>query len=157
VKKIRNQRGAALIEFALVFPMLFLTLIATLSLLWLLAARSTISGAARDGARFASIRHDPLSCPLGQPMDNPTVTLPPPWFPEPGDCNDYPTEAQVKAYVEHRAGRFGVDEVTLVRPTAPNAPVTVTVTRELPLIFRPVASLFDDNNDFVTVAKVRAE
>ena len=120
---LRNERGTAVLEFAIVFPLVFFVLLASLALLWSLSVRSTISGAARDGARFASIRTGPL--------------------------DDYPSAAEVEAYVRDRVGGFGVDEVIVVRPTQSNAPVSVTVRRELPLLI--------DELVFESEAKVRAE
>jgi Flp pilus assembly protein TadG len=129
---LRDQKGTAALEFAVVFPVVFFVFIASLSLLWMLTARSTLSGAARDGARFASIR--------------------------PGAMEDYPSVAEVEAYVRDRVGDLGVDEVIVVRPTQPNAPVSVTVRRELPMLLDTVAGLFGGEDlVFESEAKVRAE
>lgn len=140
MRRLRDQRGAALVEFAFVFPIFIFLVLGVLSVLWFLGARSTITGAARDGARYASIRHDPLECdsspcPVG-----------------------YPTAAEVGAFVRERAGGFGVDDVVVERPDRSNAVVTVTVRRELPLLVAGVASLFGgDELVYTSVAKVRAE
>jgi len=120
---LRDEKGTAVLEFALVFPLVFFVLLASLSLLWTLSVRSTLSGAARDGARFASIRQGPME--------------------------DYPTEAEVEAYVRDRVGDFDVDEVVVVRPSQPNATLSVTVRRELPF--------FMDDLVFESEAKARAE
>jgi Flp pilus assembly pilin Flp len=139
-KRLRNERGAAVVEMALVFPLVFLVLMCSLSLLWLLAARSTLTGAARDGARFASIRHDPLECPAA-PCDT-----------------DWPSTAEVTAFVVDRVGGFGVDEVTVERPSQPNEIVSVTVKRDLPVLVDAVASIFGtDELVYTSTAKVRAE
>jgi Flp pilus assembly protein TadG len=131
-RSLRNERGTAVLEFAIVFPLIFVVLLASLSLFWMLAARATIGGAARDGARFASIR--------------------------PGSLQDYPTAAEVEEYVRDRAGSFGVDEVIVEVPAQPNARVTVTVRRELPMLVDAVAGLFGaDELVFESEAKVRAE
>ena len=138
---IRNdQRGSALLEFALLLPVFLLIVLGSLSALWVLTARSALSGAAKDGARYASIRHDPLEC-------------------EAAPCPvGYPTEAEVAEYVQQRAGRFDVGTVTLVRPTQSNEPLTVTVQGDLPVILRDVAAIFgSDSIEYTSIAKVRAE
>jgi hypothetical protein len=140
-----NERGSAVVEFALVFPVFFAVVVGSLSLLWMLTARSALSGAARDGARYASIRHDPL-CEI--PTD-----------PYSRSCAyDWPTEDEVTSVVEDRAGIFAVDDVELVRPTQPNETLTVTVHGKLPALFRPVAQLFDlDSMDYTAEAKAKSE
>ena len=131
-RRLRDERGAAVLEFAVVFPVVFVVLLAALSMFWMLAARSTLSGAARDGARFASIR--------------------------PGSLQPYPSAADVEAYVRDRAEPFAVDAVVVVTGAQPNAPVSVTVTRELPMLVDAVAGLFgDDELFFESTAEVRAE
>lgn len=139
MKRLRDQRGAALVEFAFVFPILMVVVLGTLSMIWLLTARSALSGAARDGARFASIRHDPI-------CDQPSCPT------------DWPSEDEVTAFVRERAGGFAVDDVDLVRPTQANEEVAVTVHGHLPALFRPVASLFNVGDlEYLTTAKARAE
>ena len=135
-----DQRGSALLEFALVLPVFLLIVLGSLSALWVLTARSALSGAAKDGARYASIRHDPLEC-------------------EAAPCPvGYPTEDEVAAYVQHRAGSFDVGSVTLVRPTQPNEPLTVTVQGDLPIIVSGIASVFGaDSIEYTSIAKARAE
>ena len=136
----RDQRGSALLEFALLLPVFLLIVLGSLSALWMLTARSALSGAAKDGARYASIRHDPLECeatpcPVG-----------------------YPTEDEVAAYVQERAGRFDVEAVTLVRPTQSNEPLTVTVEGDLPVIIQSITSVFGrDSIEYTSIAKARAE
>lgn len=136
----KDERGAALVEFAFVIPMFFVVVLGTVSVLWFLTVRSTITGAARDGARYASIRHDPLEC----------ETTPCP--------TGYPTAAEVEQYVRERAGDYGVDEVIVVRPDRSNAEVSVTVRRNLPVIVSGIAALFGDEDlVYTSIAKVRAE
>jgi Flp pilus assembly protein TadG len=141
-RRLADERGAALVEFALIFPVFLAVVIGTMSIVWLVGARSAITGAARDGARYASIEHDPLTacatppCPTG-----------------------YPTAAEITAYVTDRAGRYGVDSVS-VAPSAlsRNQVVTVTVTRTLPDVFAPFSALigFGDTT-YTSTAKARAE
>lgn len=142
-ERFRSDTGSALVEFSLVLPAFMLVLIGSLSLVWLLGARSAVSGAARDGARYASIQHDWMDCPASGPCDT-----------------SYPSPAEVASYVEQRAGIYGVDAVT-VTPTAQpdrNQVITVTATRQLPSIFGAVASLFGVNDIMYTsTAVARAE
>jgi hypothetical protein len=134
---MRNQRGSALVEFALVLPMLLTVVFGSLALVWMLTARSALTGAARDGARFASIRHDPI-------CDQPTCPT------------DWPTQDEVAQFVAARAGGFHVDGVELVRPTQSNEEVVVTVHGHLPTLFQPIGALLGDR-DYTTVGKARAE
>jgi len=110
IARLREQRGATLVEFALVFPVFFLVITGSVAMVWLVGVRSTITGAARDGARYASIQTDPLA--------------------------GYPTQPQVAAFVTNRANNVGVDSVT-VTPSNPtrNQIIKVTVTRHLPSLF----------------------
>ena len=63
-----SERGAAMVEFALVLPVLLVVVLAGMSLLWVLAARSDLTAAAKAGARYAAIPIDPMNC---QPEDQP--------------------------------------------------------------------------------------
>ena len=135
--RMRNERGSALVEFALVLPMLLMVVFGSLALVWMLTARSALTGAARDGARFASIRHDPI-------CDQPTCPT------------DWPTQDEVAQFVQKRAGGFQVDEVELTRPTQSNEEVVVTVHGHLPTLFQPIGALLGDR-EYVTAGKARAE
>jgi len=137
VTRMRNERGSALVEFALVLPMLLAVIFGSLALVWMLTARSALTGAARDGARFASIRHDPI-------CDQPTCPT------------DWPTQDEVAQFVQKRAGGFQVDEVELTRPTQSNEEVVVTVHGHLPTLFQPIGALLGDR-EYVTAGKARAE
>src|SRR5436305_13358641 len=55
----RNQRGAELVEFALVFPVLMLFIVAALSLLWLGFMKVAAAQSAKEAARYASV---PVNC-----------------------------------------------------------------------------------------------
>jgi Flp pilus assembly protein TadG len=57
----RDERGATLVEFALVTPVLILALVACFDFARALNAYVTVSNAARDGARYASITDGPTS------------------------------------------------------------------------------------------------
>jgi len=136
-RRLRDEKGAALVEFAFVLPVLLLVVMGSLSLLWMLTARSALSGAARDGARFASIRHD-FVC------DTPPCDT------------DWPSQDEVKAYVEKRAGRFKVESVEVAPPTERNEELTVTVKGKLPVLLQPLGMVFGDH-EYTTSAKGRAE
>src|SRR5205823_3939089 len=68
----RNQRGAELVEFALIFPVLMLFIIAALSMLWLGFMKVAAAQSAKEAARFASV---PDNC--GNALGGPLVSLPP--------------------------------------------------------------------------------
>ena len=136
-KRVREEGGAALVEFALVIPVLMIVVMASLSLLWMLTARSALSGAARDGARFASIRHD-FVCD-----DAPCDT-------------SWPTQDEVASYVRDRAGKFSVESVEVDPPTHANDAVAVTVKGKLPVLLQPLGMVFGDL-EYTTTSKARAE
>lgn len=150
MKRLRNDRGSSLVEFALLTPVFFGVVLAAFTFLWVLASKSAISGAARAGARYASIQHDFLDCQITGPCDT-----------------SYPTQQQVDAYVRDRAGVFHVKNVSIspsVNPadssTEPyrNQVITVTVSADIPTIFGPIASLFGaDHVTYSSTAVSRAE
>lgn len=57
----RDEGGATLVEFALVAPVLLVTLVACFDFARALNAYVTVSNAAREGARYASISSSPTS------------------------------------------------------------------------------------------------
>jgi Flp pilus assembly pilin Flp len=154
LSRVRDQRGAALIEFSLVFPIVFLVLIGVLSMLWLFAAKSALTGAAREGVRYASIRHDRFDCDLVCDPAHPYEA-------------QYPTEEQVSVYVNDVIDSFGPVDVTLTPHEAdgalftgrvPNSPVSVEVSRPLPVIFKQIGSLFGWHElQYSSETQVRAE
>jgi TadE-like protein len=56
----RHQRGAALVEFAIVAPLLLLLILVTIDLSLLLWAHITLQYAVREGARYAVVNHGNL-------------------------------------------------------------------------------------------------
>jgi Flp pilus assembly protein TadG len=62
---IRSRRGQALVEFALIFPVLFFILAITIDLFRVDWATSTVAEAARQGARQAVPNADPSDNPFG--------------------------------------------------------------------------------------------
>src|SRR5438046_5924887 len=67
----RSQRGAELVEFALIFPVLMLFIIAALSLLWLGFMKVAAAQSAKEAARYASV---PVNC--GGDLGGPLVSIP---------------------------------------------------------------------------------
>jgi Flp pilus assembly pilin Flp len=131
MKALRDQRGAALVEFSLVLPLFLLVVGAVFSMLWMMTVRSSVTGAARDGVRFASI---PACCPA-----------------------EYPDAEEVEAYVRDRAS-FEVNDVEVVVPERTNDVVSVTVSADLPVLFRAFGALLGNSDlTFETTAKARAE
>lgn len=51
----KNERGASLVEFALVVPILLLLVLGMIEFGWLLTGWTVITGAAREGARAAVV------------------------------------------------------------------------------------------------------
>jgi len=143
-KRLHGDRGSALVEFVLVLPVFLLVVLGSLTFLWLLAARSAVTGAARDGARYASIRHDWMDCPAS------------------GPCNtDYPSSTEVSNYVKGRAGAFSGGMTVSVTPTSVayrNQVITVTASRDLPNILGTFAGLFGvDHITYSSSAVARSE
>jgi Flp pilus assembly protein TadG len=62
---LRSKRGQAMVEFALIFPVLFFILAITLDLFRVDWATSTVAEAARQGARQAVENGDPADSPFG--------------------------------------------------------------------------------------------
>ena len=144
MRTLRSDKGSALVEFVLVLPAFLLVVLGSVTFLWLLAARSAVTGAARDGARYASIRHDWMDCPQS------------------GPCNvGYPSATEVSDYVKDRAGVFGGGMTVSVTPSSipyRNQVITVKASRDLPNIFGTFASLFGvDHVTYSSSAVARSE
>lgn len=56
---LKSEKGQALVEFALVLPLLLALLCAIIDFGWLYYNQITLNNAAREGARFAVIHYDP--------------------------------------------------------------------------------------------------
>src|SRR5205814_3466937 len=78
----RNQRGAELVEFALIFPVLMLFIVAALSMLWLGFMKVAAAQSAKEAARYASV---PVNC--GGDLGGSLVSVPsvPPTLPDGSD------------------------------------------------------------------------
>ena len=57
----RNEKGQALVEFALVMPILLLLLCGIIDFGWIYYNQITLNNAAREGARYAVIHYDPTT------------------------------------------------------------------------------------------------
>src|SRR5260370_18006542 len=64
---MRKQKGQALVEFALMFPILFFLLALTIDLFRVDWVTTTVAEAARQGARQAVANADPYDNPFGTP------------------------------------------------------------------------------------------
>lgn len=51
----KNEKGQSLVEFALVLPILLLLVLGMLEYGWMLNAKISVTGAAREGARASSV------------------------------------------------------------------------------------------------------
>lgn len=130
----RNDRGAVLVEYAFSFPVLMLTVMAALSLLWLVTMKVALGQAAREGARFAS-------------------TATPPTY------RTHPDAAEVADRINHRVplldltdSNIALDHVNCPTGCA-NGRIKVTVTINTPAPIR----LFAPTISTTTYAEVRAE
>ena len=56
---LRTEKGQAMVEFALVLPLLIALLCGIIDFGWLYYNQITLSNAAREGARYAVIHYDP--------------------------------------------------------------------------------------------------
>lgn len=61
----RGDRGQALIEFALILPLLLIVLIATFDLARVVALSSTLDNAVREGTRYATVHGSGSPAPVG--------------------------------------------------------------------------------------------
>jgi hypothetical protein len=65
-KKVKDQNGTAIVEFAIVLPILFLFVLGIIEFGALLYDKAVITNASREGARTAIVFHaDPI---IGDPL-----------------------------------------------------------------------------------------
>lgn len=105
----KDERGAEAVEFAVVGPLMFFLVFGILYLLFLLAAQVSVARSASVGVRYAAIKDEALGA--------------------------YPTPAQVETKVLNNTALFAAGACGgLFDPvaTAPNAPLTLRVTCEMP-------------------------
>ena len=92
---LRDTRGVAAVEFAFAFPILILLLVGTLDIGRALWYTSTLDHAAREGARYASLR---------------------------GAESRYPaSDAEIQAFVRNRAIGIDSSDLTVSVAWAPNS------------------------------------
>jgi len=60
-RRLRGERGAVAVEFALVVPLLLLLLFSIVSVSRAFQVQATLSGAAREAARTMAIQNDPAA------------------------------------------------------------------------------------------------
>ena len=58
-KLLKNEKGQALVEFALILPILLILVCGIIDFGWLYYNQITLNNAAREGARYAVIHYDP--------------------------------------------------------------------------------------------------
>ncbi len=104
-----DDRGAEVIEFALVFPVLIFLIFALVYGLLAVAANASLAHAASRGVRYASIPVDPV-------------------------YDTYRTEDEVADYVADQAPMFAKSscDTTVSGDQTSNAPVTLVVTCDFP-------------------------
>lgn len=136
----RDERGSALVEFTLVVPVFLLVVIGAAALVWLAGTRSMITGAARDGVRFATVALPTSECPST----------------DPAPC--YPDAAAVEAFVEERAGRDVTIDLVRRDDLARNDVVSLEVTATLENVFSSFSGLTGLGDfDYSSTAKARTE
>jgi hypothetical protein len=135
----RSERAQALVEFALVAPIFFVLLFATIEGGRFILYYETLNNATREGARYAIVHGYNSRCPSG-PM--PPGETPPP-------CYDLPGAKVVQAVKDTAFGVLGSS--VLVTPTWPdgdngrdqdvNVTATYTYRALVPLLPLPPISI----------------
>lgn len=76
-RRARDQRGAAAVEFALVFPLLLLIVFGILDFGWMLMKANLVNNAARDAVRIASLdgTYSDIDAALNQGLSNAGIDL----------------------------------------------------------------------------------
>ncbi|PKO01174.1 MAG: hypothetical protein CVU42_01635 [Chloroflexi bacterium HGW-Chloroflexi-4] len=70
MKNIKRNAGQSLVEFALIFPLIFLLITGFLDLGRAVFAFSSVSNAVREGTRFATVNKTDLNSAYSSPYDN---------------------------------------------------------------------------------------
>jgi Flp pilus assembly protein TadG len=109
VRRLRSERGAAALEFALVFPVAAFLIFGLLYCLLGVAAQVSLVHAASRGVRYASIATDPLA-------------------------GVYPSTSAVAAHIAADTPFFSASSCTtsVVGDSTENAPVTLDVVCDFP-------------------------
>lgn len=136
LKKIKREKGQALLEFALVLPMLLLIVCGILDFGWIYYNQLAIANSAREGARFAVVS---------------TV-------PEPGDTSNADRDNRIKAKILEVTPAtiksnlvITITYSDLIAPV--NGDVTIKLTSKLKVL-TPVAGVFYGGQEKNISAKV---
>ncbi len=62
-KKLKNEKGQAMVEFALVLPILLLVVCGIIDFGWLIFNQLSLDNACREGARYAAVYSEEELCP----------------------------------------------------------------------------------------------
>lgn len=77
-RSMRNEDGAAAVEFALILPVLILLILGMIEFSFVFNAQISLTNAAREGARVMAIQNDPATAKAAAiaaaPSVNPAVT-----------------------------------------------------------------------------------
>jgi len=128
--KLDNDKGAALVELAIILPLLFLIVFGICEFGWAMYVKNTLGNAAREGARLAAVTPKPITA-----KDQRIV-----------DC--------VEKRLTFSYGASDLD-ITTTPPGATGDPVTVTVTLKYHSFTQFIPGL--DNTNFVGEATMRYE
>lgn len=119
-----RRRGAAVVEMAVVLPVLLLMLLATIDLAQVVFAYGAVAEACRAGARHAIVHGSMSKAPVG---------------PSPNDPN---LEKVVRANAPAlNPARLSVTSQWPRGDNRANSPVTVTVVYQCPLVVGPLVGL----------------
>lgn len=131
---ISDERGAAALEFALVFPVVVFIVFALVYGLFAVAAHTSLAHAASRGVRYASLPIDPIS-------------------------GTYPSVADVEAYVDDQTPFFTAAscETSVVGDSTENAPVVLDVSCAFPNPAGKVIGLGTDELTMTGRAEARRE
>ncbi len=127
VRMLRDTRGVAAVEFAFAFPILIFLLVGMLDIGRALWFTSTLDHAAREGARYASLRGAESLRPA--------------------------SDAEIQAFVRNRAIGIGPNHLTVSVDWAPNSYSGGTVTIQVARPFGFLLAGFLDLSPFQLTGK----
>jgi Flp pilus assembly protein TadG len=133
-RHLSDDKGAAMLEFALVFPVVAFLIFGLIYGLFAVAAHVSLAHAASKSVRYASIAVDPVS-------------------------GIYPSTEQVEAYMDDNTPFFTASscETTVVGESRENAPVTLDLDCTFPNPAGKVVGFLDENIAMVAHATARRE
>lgn len=127
---LSNDKGTALVELAIILPLLFLIVFGVCEFGWAMYVKNTLGNAAREGARFAAV------------------------IPKPITAADQRIVDRVKECLTFSYGAKDLS-ITTTPPEAAGDPVTVTVTLKFHSFTHFIPGL--DDRNFVGKATMRYE